>query len=68
MTWRVGADGLEVAMGVAKSPAEVLDATKDELRVELMGGGDAVAFEFPPGGGPATALVVQGERFARVGP
>lgn len=68
MTWRVRADGLEVVMGVAESPAEVLDATKDELRVELMGGGDAVAFEFPPGGGPATALVVQGERFARVGP
>lgn len=67
MTWRVVADGLEVHMGVATSRAEVLDASRDQLRVELTGGGMPVAFEFPEDGGPATAVVVAGERFTRVG-
>ena len=67
MTWRVVENGLEVSMGVAQSLAEVFDAAKDELRVELTGGGDVVAFEFPASGGPATAFVISGERFARVG-
>jgi len=68
MTWRVGDEGLRVAMGVAGSPAEVYDAAKNQLRVELTGGGTVVAFEFPPAGGPATALVIEGERFERIGP
>jgi hypothetical protein len=38
MTWRVVGDGLEVRMGVASSRAEVYDAVKDQLRVELLGG------------------------------
>ena len=67
MTWRVTDAGLAVDMGVAQSAAEVHDAAKDELRVELTGGGSVVAFEFPPEGGAATALVVNGERFERVG-
>jgi hypothetical protein len=67
MTWRVEGERLEVEMGVARSPAEVFDAAKNELRVELTGGGSVVAFEFPATGGRATALVVEGERFERVG-
>jgi hypothetical protein len=67
MTWRVTDEGLVAEMGVARSAAEVYDAAKDELRVELTGGGSVVAFEFPPGGGPAAALVIEGERFERVG-
>jgi CubicO group peptidase (beta-lactamase class C family) len=67
VTWRVTDEGLVAEMGVARSAAEVYDAAKDELRVELTGGGSVVAFEFPPGGGPAAALVIEGERFERVG-
>jgi hypothetical protein len=67
MTWRVTDEGLAVEMGVARSTAEVYDAAKDELRVELTGGGSVVAFEFPPGGGRAAALTINGQRFERVG-
>ena len=67
MTWRILDDGLEVEMGVARSRAEVFDAAKDELRVELTGGGSVAAFEFPAVGSRAAALVIEGERFERVG-
>lgn len=65
MTWRVVAGGLEVRMGVATSRAEVYDAAKDQLRVELFGSGTVAGFEFPAGGGPAAAVTMNGERFER---
>ena len=65
MTWREVAGGLEVRMGVAASRAEVYDASKDQLRVELTGSGTIVAFEFPAAGGPAAAVTMHGERFER---
>ncbi|MGH6693152.1 MAG: serine hydrolase, partial [Gammaproteobacteria bacterium] len=65
MTWRVVADGLGVRMGVAVSRAEVYDAAKDELRVELLGGGSVAGFEFPAAGGPATAVMLGGQRYER---
>lgn len=67
LTWRVVADGLEVHMGVASSRAEVFDAAADELRVTLTGGGLVARFEFPSGGGHATAVTIADERFERVG-
>lgn len=63
----VVAGGLEARAGVAGSRAEVYDAEEDQLRVEL-GGGAVTDFEFPKGGGPATAVVIRGERFKRVEP
>lgn len=66
MTWRVVAEGLEVRMGVASSRAEVFDAAKSQLRIELFGGGRVASFEFPAGGGPAAAVVVDDERFQRL--
>jgi CubicO group peptidase (beta-lactamase class C family) len=66
MEWRVVAGGLEVHMGVAQSRAEVYDAAEDKLRVELIGGGSVVDFEFAQADGPATALVSDGESFQRV--
>ena len=71
MEWRVVANGLEVRMGVARSRAEVFDASEDMLRVELAGG-NVLDFEFPPGGGPASSLILRtgpdtGEEFLRIG-
>jgi hypothetical protein len=37
-------------------------------RVELTGGGSVVDFDFPPEGGPAFRLTVEGEEFRRVAP
>ena len=65
MSWQVVAGGLEARMGVAGSRAEMYDAAKDQLRIDI-GGGIVVSFEFPEGGGAATALVMRGERFERV--
>lgn len=66
MEWRVVAGGLEMRMGIAASRAEVYDASKNQLRMEVAGGGQVASFEFPASGGPATAVTVAGERFARV--
>ncbi|HUP49125.1 MAG TPA: serine hydrolase domain-containing protein [Thermoanaerobaculia bacterium] len=65
MVWQVVAGGLEARAGVAGSRAEVYDVPANRLRIEI-GGGIVVGFEFPEGGGPATAMVMRGERFARV--
>jgi len=67
IVWQVVAGGLEARAGVAGSRAEVYDAAKDQLRIDI-GGGTVAAFAFPEGGGPATAVVIQGERFERVRP
>jgi hypothetical protein len=68
MTWRVVAAGLEMHMGIVSSRAEVFDASKDQLRIEAAGSGQVATFEFPSAGasGPATAVMVAGERFVRV--
>lgn len=66
MTWVRVADGLEARMGVVESRAEVYDAEKDQLRIEI-GGGTVATFEFPEGGGPARAFTIGDDRFERVG-
>jgi len=68
MAWRVVAAGLEMHMGIMSSRAEVYDASKDQLRIEAAGSGQVATFEFPStgAGGPALAVRVAGERFARV--
>ena len=65
MEWTVVADGLELRMGIAESRAEVYNAAQNQLRVEVAGGGQVAAFEFPEGGGPARAVTLAGERFVR---
>ncbi len=67
MTWRVADHGLEVRMGVARSAAEVFEASSSRFRVELTGGGEVVEFVIPEGGRPAIAARYRGETFARVG-
>ncbi|HVS65340.1 MAG TPA: serine hydrolase domain-containing protein [Thermoanaerobaculia bacterium] len=65
IVWQVIAGGLEARAGIAGSRAEVYDAASDALRIEI-GGGVVADFEFPEGGGPATAVVIEGERYERI--
>lgn len=65
ITWLIVAGGLEARIGVVSSRAEVFDAANHELRIEI-GGGTVAGFEFPDGGGPATAVTIRSERFERV--
>lgn len=65
MEWRVVAGGLEMQIGVVTSRAEVYDVAQNQLRVEIGGGGQVATFDFPPGGGPARAVTLAGERFER---
>jgi CubicO group peptidase (beta-lactamase class C family) len=64
MQWRVVKGKLEVTMGALWSAAEVFDNTKEQIRVELTGGGEVVSFEFE--GPKAVAVTYQGARFARI--
>ena len=61
---RQSGNGLAYAWGAVWGPAEVFDAAKQQLRVEVAGGGSIVTFRFA-GPGPATALDVDGIVFIR---
>lgn len=65
MEWRVVAGGLEMRMGVVRSRAEVFNAAKNELRVEVGSGGQVAAFDFTRGRGPAHAVTLAGTEFVR---
>jgi CubicO group peptidase (beta-lactamase class C family) len=64
MRWQVVNGKLEVTMGALWSPVEVFDNTKEQLRVELIGSGEVVSFEFE--GSRAIALTFHGTRFTRI--
>jgi CubicO group peptidase (beta-lactamase class C family) len=63
MVWSMEKGRLRVRMGALESDTEVFDGSKDQIRVELTGGGDVVEFECP--GSEAVALTYHGVRFAR---
>lgn len=65
MEWRVVAGGLEMRMGVIRSRAEVFNAAKNELRVEVGAGGQVATFDFTRGQGPARAVTLAGAEFVR---
>ncbi len=66
MNWTVGRGRLTVAMGLARSRAEIYDADKNQWRVELTGGGEVVRFRFDAGAkGVADAVDYAGYRFRR---
>jgi CubicO group peptidase (beta-lactamase class C family) len=65
LAWRVANGQLEVAIGAAQSHAEIYDAAKDQMRVELTGGGEVVTFHFPNATAPADSLEYSGYRFER---
>lgn len=50
--------------GAVYGPAEVYDATKGQIRIEIAGSGDVVTFSFA-GAGPARSLQLQGVTFTR---
>jgi hypothetical protein len=52
-------------MGVARSDVEVYDAGKEQLRVELFGGGDVLTMEAPEGGHRAERVRLKDMTFTR---
>jgi CubicO group peptidase (beta-lactamase class C family) len=66
MQWRLEDGALCVAIGVARSCAEVYDGAKNQLRVELTGGGEVVTFIAE--GDRIVAAEYAGARFDRASP
>jgi CubicO group peptidase (beta-lactamase class C family) len=56
---------LDYRWGALYGPVEVYDASKDQLRIEIVGSGNVVSFIFPENG-PASSLSLQGVKFTRI--
>lgn len=56
---------LDYRWGALYGPVEIFDASKDEMRIEIVGSGNVVSFTFPPNG-PASSISLQGVTFARI--
>jgi CubicO group peptidase (beta-lactamase class C family) len=56
---------LDYRWGALYGPAEIFDAAKQQLRIEIAGSGNVVTFTFPERG-PASSLTLQGTTFTRV--
>ncbi|MDQ3699224.1 MAG: serine hydrolase [Gemmatimonadota bacterium] len=66
MEWSVASERLEVRMGRMRSVAEVFDASKNQLRVELQPSvGEVITFQFE--GGTAAALTYAERTYRRMG-
>ena len=63
-TLELRGETLHYRWGVLYGPAEVFDAAKRQLRIEVVGSGNVVSFEFGETG-PATAMQVSGATFTR---
>lgn len=63
---RMVGDGLEVRMGVARTPVEVLDTTANRLLVDLTNRGTPIEFIFPSTNGTAWAVRWNEETFERL--
>jgi hypothetical protein len=55
---------LEYRWGALYGPAEIFDAAKQQLRIEIAGSGTVVTFTFA-GAGPAQSIGLQGVTFTR---
>ncbi len=64
MEWQVVDEKLEVTMGLLWSAVEVYDGEQNQLRVELIGGGQVIAFSVA--GDRAERLIYMGREFPRV--
>jgi CubicO group peptidase (beta-lactamase class C family) len=56
---------LQYRWGDLYGPVEIYDASKGQMRIEIVGSGTVVPFTFPDKG-PATAIELQGKKFTRV--
>ena len=56
---------LHYRWGDLYGPAEIYDASADQLRIEIVGSGNVVSFTFPASG-PAASISLQGVQFNRV--
>ena len=65
LTWLLTDGQLNVTSGAAHSRADIYDAAKNQMRVELTGGGEVVTFHFPDASAPADTLEYGGYRFER---
>jgi hypothetical protein len=66
MVLTVDGGRLKTAMGVARSDAEVHDASAHQFRVELTGGGSLVTFQVPLTASRPASLRFMNETFTRV--
>jgi CubicO group peptidase (beta-lactamase class C family) len=66
ITFTVENGGVRYRWGALYGPAEIYDAAKKQLRIELAGSGNVVTFAFE-GKGPARSLELQGATFRRTG-
>jgi hypothetical protein len=64
MRWSEQDGKLRVAFGLAESDVEVYDAGKNQLRVELLGGGSVVTFHIE--NGSTREIEMDGIKFSRV--
>lgn len=67
MEWRVVGTRLEARMGIAVSEAEVFDAGKNQVRIDVTGDTEVAQFAFVRDDGAARAVTYRGEIFQRVG-
>lgn len=65
VTFTVRDGRLHYRWGALYGPAEIFDAARSQLRIEIAGSGTVVTFDVS-GGGPARSLTLQGVTFPRV--
>jgi CubicO group peptidase (beta-lactamase class C family) len=65
ITFTLNNGRLDYRWGALYGPAEIYDAAKGQLRIEIAGSGNVVSFSFA-GAGPARSLQLQGVTFARI--
>ncbi len=58
-------DSLHYRWGAVYGPAEVYDATKNQLRIEVAGSGNVVTFTFPSTNAPAATVEAMGATLTR---
>jgi len=64
ITFTIQGSRLEYRWGAVYGPAEIHDAAKGQMRIEIAGSGSLVTFSFA-GDGPAQSLQLQGVTFSR---
>jgi hypothetical protein len=66
ITFTVDSGRIQYRWGAIYGTAEIYDAAKKQLRIEIAGSGNVVTFAFE-GDGPAQSLQLQGATFRRTG-